>query len=291
MPRRHVVEPATVVAALAPHLRACTLCPHRCGVDRSAGATGRCGLGAEAFVYKDLLHVGEEPPLIPSYALFVAGCSLRCRHCSETDALLPPLPGLPLSTHPTDERLAAMRAAGARTVQFVGGEPVVNLPAVARFVLRHREALGDLPLVLNTNLWAEPDAVDALADLGDLVLADLKHGNDACALRLTGVTPYVDVILANLDRLHARGVPLLVRHLVVPGHLECCTRPALAALERWPDVAVNVLTGYVPFGRAASAGGPEARQPRVAERRQIATQVRAWRSGVLWVDGKPLPSP
>lgn len=232
--------------------------------------------------------MGEEPPLVPSYAVFLAGCSLRCAFCSEAEVVADPAVGRALSTWPTPERLAAVRGAGARTFQVVGGEPVVNLPAVARFVAARADALADLPLVVNTNLWAEPEALDALAALADLVLADLKFGDDACARRLAGVTPYVGVVLANLAELQARGVPLLVRHLAVPGHLECCTRPVLAALERWPEVPVNVLTAYVPFGPVAAWPGPEAHQPRVRERRELAGRLRAWRRGTLWVDGEPL---
>jgi len=283
--RRHQHDLVALQDTLDRELGACRLCPHRCGVDRRVAA-GRCALHAEAHVYKDLLHVGEERALIPSYAVFLSGCSLRCVYCSEGDVLEQPHVGTPLSEQPDAQRIAAMRAAGARTFQFVGGEPVVNLPAIVRFVQARGAALGELPLVVNTNLWAEPVALTALAALADLVLADLKHGNDACALRLSGVAPYVDGVLANLGALHARGVPLLVRHLAVPGHLECCTRPALAALDRWPDLTVNVLTGYVPFWHAAAGDGPEAHQPGLRERREIAARVRGWRSGALLIDGE-----
>jgi putative pyruvate formate lyase activating enzyme len=283
--RRHETDLAALGAELDRELAACRLCPHRCGVDRRV-TTGRCGLGADAHVYKDLLHVGEERALIPSYAVFLSGCSLRCVYCSEGDVVLEPDVGPRLAEYPGSERVEAMRRAGARTFQFVGGEPVVNLPALVRFLQARATALGELPLVVNTNLWAEPVALDALARTADLVLADLKFGGHACALRLGGVTPYVDVLLGNLEALHARGVPLLVRHLAVPGHLDCCTRPALAALERWPDVTVNVMTGYVPIGRAAHGGGPEAHHPGRRERRELAARLRSWRSGRLLIDGE-----
>lgn len=285
MARRHQHDLPALQAILDRELHACRLCPHRCGVDRRV-TTGRCALGPRAHVYKDLLHVGEERALIPSYAVFLAGCSLRCVYCSEGDVLERPDLGPTLDGYPDTTRIAAMRQAGARTFQLVGGEPIVNLPAIVRFVQARGDALADLPLVVNTNLWAEPVALDALARLADLVLADLKHGNDACAHRLSGVAPYVDVVLGHLAALRDRGVPLLVRHLAVPGHLECCTRPALAALERWPDLTVNVLTGYVPFWRAAAMTGPEAHQPGLRERRETARQVRGWRTGRLLIDGE-----
>jgi putative pyruvate formate lyase activating enzyme len=283
--RRRQADLPALDEALALELTECTLCPHRCGVDRRV-TTGRCGLGAGATVYKDLLHVGEERPLIPSYAIFVSGCSLRCIFCSEGAVVEAPTIGAPLETWPDAARIEAMRVAGARTVQIVGGEPVVNLPGVVDFLARRAAHLEHLPLVINTNLWAQPSAMNVIGAVADLVLLDLKFGTDTCASRLAGVAPYVDVVLANVEALHERGVPLLVRHLAIPGHLDCCTRPALAALERWPDLQVNVLTGYVPFWRARTSDGPEAHQPTLSERRGMARRLRAWRSGPLWIDGE-----
>ena len=58
----------------------------------------------------------------------------------------------------------------------------------------------------------------------DVWLADFKFGNDACALRLAKVPDYTSSVRENLlwaDR-HSE---LIVRHLLMPGHIECCWRP------------------------------------------------------------------
>ena len=39
---------------------------------------------------------------------------------------------------------------------------------------------------------------------------------------------------------------VIVRHLVLPGHLECCTAPALDLLEDLPNVNVNIMGQYKP---------------------------------------------
>ena len=45
----------------------CTLCPRRCGVNRSAGARGFCGADRTVRVARTMLHAWEEPCLVGSH--------------------------------------------------------------------------------------------------------------------------------------------------------------------------------------------------------------------------------
>ena len=43
------------------------------------------------------------------------------------------------------------------------------------------------------------------------------------------------------------GEAFTIRHLVMPNHVDCCTRPVLAWLaENMPDVPVNIMDQYRP---------------------------------------------
>ena len=44
-------------------LKSCRLCGRRCGVDRTIGEKGVCGLGMEATVSEHFVHIAEEPPV------------------------------------------------------------------------------------------------------------------------------------------------------------------------------------------------------------------------------------
>jgi len=45
---------------------------------------------------------------------------------------------------------------------------------------------------------------------------------------------------------------MIVRHLMLPGHLECCTKPVLRWLANTlPGALVNVMDQYRPMHRAA----------------------------------------
>ena len=62
----------------------CALCPRRCGVDRTAGKVGVCGMTDELRIARIAPHMWEEPPISGtkgSGTIFFSGCSLRCIFC------------------------------------------------------------------------------------------------------------------------------------------------------------------------------------------------------------------
>ncbi len=81
--------------------------------------------------------------------------------------------------------------------------------------------------------------------------ADLKFVNGACAWRLARIPDYVRIVRENLlwAREHSE---LIVRHLVMPGHVDCCWRPVADWLAaNLSGVKVNLRTGFWPAWRAA----------------------------------------
>jgi putative pyruvate formate lyase activating enzyme len=252
----HGLDPDRLATALAwaeERYGACDVCARACGVDRHGGERGLCGLGVAGRVYKEYLHFGEEQALLPSHTIFLTGCSLRCAFCSDDGPVRQPLAhGHAVAPEALAARIARRRREGATNVNFVGGVPDVNLLYILR-ALSH--CPSDTHVVWNTNLWTTPATIAALTGVVGTWLADLKFGNDRCAKKLAGVDAYTATLRAALP-LAARAGNLLVRHLVMPGHLGCCTAPALAWLsEHLPGVPVNLMTGYLPF-QLAGAGGP-----------------------------------
>lgn len=239
---RAALERAIAFAEARYH--ACDVCAERCGVDRHAGPGGTCGLGVGARIYKEYIHFGEERRLLPSHTIYFTGCSFRCAFCSDWDQVVRPLDhGVEVPPAALAKRIAQRRAEGTLNVNFVGGVPDVNLLYILR-TLAH--CPDDTHVVWNTNLWSTPEVVDALDGVVGTWLADFKFGNDTCAKKLARVDGYVATLTALLPRL--RPERLLIRHLLMPGHLECCTKPVLDELARaLPRVAVNLMTGYEPF--------------------------------------------
>ena len=227
----------------------CRLCWLRCPVDRRREQTGRCGLGAGLRVYRELVHLGEELELIPTHAVYLAGCSLRCPYCSEWDHVARPAIDPELSPSRLARALEGRRREGALTASFVGGEPTLSLPGVLAALA---ETGTSVPVVWNTNLTGTPEAHDLLEGVVDAWVADLKVGSEACGRPATGAAGALEVVRRNLARVD-REAWTIVRHLVLPGHLACCTLPVLEWLARElpPGARVNLMPHYAPTPEVA----------------------------------------
>jgi putative pyruvate formate lyase activating enzyme len=235
-------------------LKSCNLCERACGVDRSAGEKGHCGV-LDARISSDFLHMGEEPELVPSYTIFFAGCTFECAFCQNWDISTRPDSGVPIRPSVLARKIESMASRegrstdldGARNVNWVGGDPTSNLPYILDVL---RECNANIPQVWNSNMYLSVDAMRLLEEVIDVYLTDFKYGNDRCALRLSNVRDYLRVVQRN--HLMAReDAELIIRHLVLPGHTECCTRPALTWIaDNLRDVKVNVMSQYRPEHRA-----------------------------------------
>src|SRR2546421_10729228 len=62
-------------------LQDCRLCAHDCGVNRLTGQLGICRAGDQARVFSAQVEVGDELELIPTFAIALSGCDLRCDFC------------------------------------------------------------------------------------------------------------------------------------------------------------------------------------------------------------------
>ncbi|MHC4219661.1 MAG: radical SAM protein, partial [Planctomycetota bacterium] len=229
-------------------LAACRLCERRCGVDRLAGEPAPCGLGAETWCFKRHLSFAEEPALVPSYMVYLGACNFRCRFCVQGPLCFAPRHGTLMRPDEAAADFTRAVAAGARTINLLGGEPSLHAHTILEIAAA---ADGTLPLVLNSNMYMTPEVIDLLDGAVTMYLADFKFGNDRCARRLAGVDRYLEVVTRNILHAERRG-EIIIRHLLMPGHRDCCYRPVAEwVAAHLPHVPFNVMTGFVPPGRAA----------------------------------------
>jgi putative pyruvate formate lyase activating enzyme len=246
------------VALAAGHLADCRLCPHLCGPLRAEGR-GVCRVGVQSYVASEMLHMGEEAVLRPAHAIFFSGCTATCSFCTAARFAFRPTYGIPVTPAQLAARIEQRQAAGARSVCFIGGDPAPHIP----LIIQTLALLGPrrtIPAVFNSNFYLTGAALDLLAPCIDIYLPDLKFGPapgpSGCGERLGGMPDYWRVVTGCIARLHAQGRRLLVRHLLMPGHFDCCTRPVLGWLATLPGIEVSLLTQYVapPQARGELAG-------------------------------------
>ena len=109
------------------------------------------------------------------------------------------------------------------------------------------EGAFNVPMLWNSNFFMTGEATRLLRLLMDVWLPDFKFGPGRCAITLARTPRYWETVTANLALIHGWGEPFTIRHLVMPGHLECCTYPILDWIaEIMPDVPVNIMDQYRP---------------------------------------------
>lgn len=229
-------------------LRACSMCELRCGADRARGERAPCGLGAETYSFKRHVSYAEELELLPSYMVYFAGCNFRCSFCVQAPTCFDPRAGEPVDPATLGAECVSVLDRGARTINLLGGEPSLH----AHTILEMAAAVWPrrLPLLLNSNFYMSPAVLELFEGVIEVSLADLKFGNDGCALRIAKIPGYFGVVTRNL--LHAAPWSrMMIRYLAMPGHNECCLRP----VARWvathlPGCRFNLMNGYVPAWQA-----------------------------------------
>jgi putative pyruvate formate lyase activating enzyme len=166
-----------------------------------------------------------------------------------------------------------LHMAGCRNINLVGGEPT---PWLGHWLETFRIVDVNMPIVWNSNAYYSPETAELLAGFADVYLLDFKYGPGSCAEKLSGTPNYRQVATHNLLKAKQYG-ELLLRVLVLPGHLGCCTKPILdwIAANLGVETRVNLMFQYRPEWRAYEV--PELRRrltgAEVARAQQLAKEA------------------
>jgi putative pyruvate formate lyase activating enzyme len=256
-------------------LEKCTFCEWNCRVNRKEGKVGVCRLDKITRVGSWFRHFGEEPPLVNihgSGTIFFTGCMFRCVFCQNWAISQYPLAGEDVDGRKLALIMKELRSEGAHNINFVGGEPTPNIHTIVDGM---RQLDDNVPMLWNSDMYASIDGMNLIKDVMDIWLPDFKYGNDECARRLSNVPNYFAIISRNHKVAHENG-DMIIRHLVLPNHFECCTKPVLEWIaQNCPRALVNVMDQYYPDYRVAR--NPE-KYPDIARRltRREAEQAYAY---------------
>jgi putative pyruvate formate lyase activating enzyme len=226
-----------------PPYDSCVLCPRLCRVNRGAGGTGFCGESDAVRAACAVLHFGEEPPITGaggSGTVFFTGCTLRCAFCQNIQVSRGGT-GAPLGVEGLSDVFLALSKAGAENVNIVTGTHFAPSILEALAIARRRGL--SIPVVWNSSGYETPETVDLLGDAVDIWLPDMKTLDPGLSRSLFHAADYPDrarEAILSMARLRppeyregpdgedtlSRGV--IVRHLVLPGHLD-----GTRAVLRW----------------------------------------------------------
>lgn len=227
-------------------IKSCELCERKCNINRVKAELGTCKVGKKAIVNSYFTHLGEEYFFVPSFTIFFWSCTFSCQFCQnwtisqrlETGVMYDP------------EDLGAIidKNSHCKNINFVGGEPTPHLPFILQTLKHVRSSMA---VVWNSNFYMTEKSMEILKDMVDVYLSDWKYWSNDCAQRLSTIPNYLDVVKRN-HILAFKDAELVIRHLVLPNHFECCTKPILEFIsENFGDkVVVNIMDQYRPEYRA-----------------------------------------
>lgn len=259
----------------------CTLCPRRCGAERTAEAGGGfCRMPGGLRVARAMLHRWEEPPISGQNGagtVFFSGCTLGCVYCQNGDISAGGF-GKDISTARLREIFEELIGQGAHNIELV--TPTHFLP----WILPALTPRLPVPVVYNCGGYERVETLRTLEGLVDVYLPDLKYADGTLAAALSGAADYFPVACQAIREMFRQVGPyvledgllkggVVIRHLVLPGYLDN-TRQVLDWIAETfgpGDVLVSLMSQYTPTNNMT---GRMARRVTAAEYRAAAAYMR-----------------
>lgn len=155
------------------------------------------------------------------FVVFMQGCPMRCLYCHNPDTWQINSGDL-ISADEVLEKYESCRAFlknGGLTV--TGGEPLMQIEFVTELFEKAKER-GIHTCIDTSGITFSENNIshfDRLLKVTDLVMLDIKHINNDEHKKLTGQENRG--ILAFAEYLDKNGIPVWIRHVVVPGITDC----------------------------------------------------------------------
>ncbi|CDD76125.1 radical SAM domain protein [Cryptobacterium sp. CAG:338] len=254
------------------------MCPRACGVNRAIGELGVCKAPAELRIGRAALHWWEEPCLVGeqgSGAVFFSYCPLGCVYCQNEDLVAGA--GIEVGFEQLKQTLLRLQnEEHAANINLV--TPSHYVPTIAEALRQLRKvsaeefsesnvvnggSSGDrlvIPVVYNTSSYDSVESLRLLKGLVDIYLADFKYVSPEVARKLSHAANYPEVALVALDEMvaqvgfwseNAQGLlekGIIVRHLVLPGHIEESFQVLRVLHERYGNkIRLSIMNQYTPL--------------------------------------------
>lgn len=246
---------------LAPRLKTCDICPRNCKVNRLNGQRGYCKMGSVPVVYASFLHRGEEPAISVtqgSGAIFFSGCNLGCVYC-QNYKFSHLLEGSLRSCEKVADIMLKLQAEKAHNINLV--TPTHFLSQILKAL--HIAFLGglNLPIIYNTSGYEKKEIIGLLNGIIDIYLPDMKYISESLSRECSNAGDYnfynkeaMLEMYKQKKKAHFKGdvlmSGLLVRHLVIPGHIQETVKILSWIKENIPNCLTSIMFQYQPYYKA-----------------------------------------
>lgn len=239
----------------------CLLCPRKCGINRSTGQTGVCGVSSEIKVARAALHYWEEPCISGkkgSGAVFFSGCSLHCVFCQNRE-ISDGKAGKVISKERLSDIFIELAGKGANNINLV--TPGQYIPDIVWAVNDARSRGMKLPIVYNTSGYENVTELKLLDGIVDVYLPDFKYMDSALSAKYSRAKDYPSVakqaisemvrqqpgvVIDDATGLIQKGV--IVRQLLLPGHVNDAKAILKYLHDTYQDsIYISMMSQFTPI--------------------------------------------
>ena len=239
----------------------CLLCPRKCGINRSTGQTGVCGVSSEIKVARAALHYWEEPCRSGkrgSGAVFFSGCSLHCVFCQNRE-ISDGKAGKVISKERLSDIFMELADKGANNINLV--TPGQYIPDIVWAVNDAKSRGMKLPIIYNTSGYENVTELKLLEGIVDVYLPDFKYMDSTLSARYSRAKDYPsvakqalsemvrqqpDVVIDDATGLIQKGV--IVRQLLLPGHVNDAKAVLKYLYDTYHDhVYISMMSQFTPI--------------------------------------------
>ncbi|NLV49882.1 MAG: radical SAM protein [Clostridiales bacterium] len=238
----------------------CNVCPRGCGANRAAGEKGFCSAGLLPVVARAAAHYWEEPCISGergSGAVFFSGCALKCVYCQNYQISYQII-GTELTPSRLREVIDRLVDTGVHNINLV------NPTHYRDAILEALEKPLPVPVVYNCGGYESIETLRMFDGIIDIYLPDYKYSDDSLAERFSCAPDYSERAGEAIFEMYRQTGPykfdrdglmrsgLIVRHLMLPGHVE----NTVGAI-RWfarnfvkGEAKFSLMRQYIPCGNA-----------------------------------------
>ena len=243
-------------------LEKCTICPHKCGIDRNK-VIGRCKATNKIKIALYSIHNFEEPCISGekgSGTIFFSNCNMNCIYCQNYE----------ISQLGKGKEITIDELANIMIIQQEKGVENINLVTPTSYALQIKEAIIKakekglkIPIVYNTNGYENVETLKLLEGLIDIYLPDLKYAENELGKKYSKVDNYFEVATTAIQEMYRQvGKPqlnengimqkgMIIRHLVLPNHIENSKKVLKWIKENVDEnVFVSIMAQYFPTYKA-----------------------------------------
>lgn len=244
-------------------LEKCTICPHKCNINRNHGKIGRCKATNKVKIALYSTHEFEEPCISGqngSGTVFFSNCNLNCIYCQNYE-----ISQLGRGKEITIEELAQIfliqQEKGVENINLV--TPTSYVPQIIEAIKIAKKAGLKLPIVYNTNSYENVETLKQLEGYIDIYLPDLKYAENELGKKYSKIENYFEIATEAIkEMIRQVGEPklkengiiekgVMIRHLVLPNHIENSKKVLKWIKENLPkEIYISIMAQYFPTYKA-----------------------------------------